>query len=299
MVNSRAISSFRYCVLTICSKAAEQEEGQIDCNLRVYSSCTRACELARRSSSESPYSIFKAVHSLHAGKKNVPCSGGATVFFCACHVNRPSHFLTPKRHKDPCDPIYNPEGYIALCVAENKLVLDIISERFFQAGTATAAFSNPDCYCYNSMSGMPVARKAVAYFLARRFLYPDELDLAPEKALKSILPEQVCLSTGAAPLLNHLFFLLGEAGDGCLIPAPYYAAFENDMNVVAGIVPCSLEQANPVAGPTEQEMEQAYQKARQVCVCVVSNCETKTVRSLSFLIVCVAAFREVTRQSSF
>ena len=165
--------------------------------------------------------------------------------------------------QDPCDPIYNPEGRIALCVAENKLILDMIADRFFQAGTATAAFSDPDCYCYNSMSGLPVARKAVAYFLARRFLVVSS-DSTPAATLERLRPDCVTLSTGAAPLINHIFFLLGEAGDGCLIPAPYYAAFDNDINLVAGVIPCRLEQADQVAGPTEKELEKAYAAAKKV-----------------------------------
>jgi hypothetical protein len=35
----------------------------------------------------------------------------------------------------------------------------------------------------------------------------------------------------------------------CLIPVPYYAAFENDMNLVAGIIPFGIHQVNPVRDP--------------------------------------------------
>jgi len=73
------------------------------------------------------------------------------------------------------------------------------------------------------------------------------------------------INQGAASILNCLFFLLGEAtGDACLIPAPYYAAFENDMNLVSGVVPFPIQQFNPVAGPTETELSDAYVAARAV-----------------------------------
>jgi hypothetical protein len=163
---------------------------------------------------------------------------------------------------DPCHQVNNPQGHIALCMAENKLVLDMLAERFMQVGTATAAFSDSSVYCYNSFLGMPVAREAAAYFFARRFLFPEREDLAPDEALSHIHPNHVALGAGGAALLNHLFYLLGEAGECCLIPVPYYAAFENDMNLVAGIIPFGIHQANPVKGPTEGELDLAYMQAK-------------------------------------
>jgi len=137
--------------------------------------------------------------------------------------------------EDPCDPINNPKGYIGLCVAENKLVTEMIAARFMQPGTAAAAFSDSTVYSYNSFLGLPSARQAVAYFLAKRFLYPD-IPLTPEQALQHISPGNVALGSGCAALINYVFFILGEENDACLIPAPYYAAFENDMNVSIHII---------------------------------------------------------------
>lgn len=163
---------------------------------------------------------------------------------------------------DQCDPLTNPKGHVALCIAENKLVLDILAERFMQVGTATAAFSDSSVYCYNSFLGMPVAREAAAYFFARRFLFPEKEEMAPDEALTHINPSHVALGAGCAALLNHLFYLLGEAGECCLIPVPYYAAFENDMNLVAGIVPFGIHQANPTKGPSDAELDLAYMQAK-------------------------------------
>jgi len=129
-----------------------------------------------------------------------------------------------------------------------------------QSGTTSATFGHSDVYCYNSFLGMPVARKAAAYFLARRFLFPDHPDFSPEMAFSHVDPRHVVISSGAAACLNNLFFALGEKGDVCLIPAPYYAAFENDMNVLAGVNPVAVDQANPVAGPTEAELERTFEK---------------------------------------
>lgn len=164
--------------------------------------------------------------------------------------------------QDPCDPLHNPTGYIALCTAENKLITPLLAERCMQVGTATTAFADTSVFCYNSFLGLPIARQAAAYFLARRFLFYDRPDLTPPEALVHISPSHVALSAGAAPLLQHLFFLLGQPGDACFIPAPYYTAFESDMHVIAGIVPFPVEQANPLRGPTPEELEVAWVQAR-------------------------------------
>ena len=168
--------------------------------------------------------------------------------------------------QDPCDPDTNPKGHIALCVAENKLITDLLAQRLMHSGTSSEAFSDSRVYCYSSFIGLPVAREAVAYFLARRFLYPDDPSLTPAAALEAISPLNVALGSGAAALLNYLFFILGEDGDVCLIPAPYYSAFDNDMSVIAGCRPFAVAQANPTLGPSEQDLQSAYDKAKSVGV---------------------------------
>jgi aminotransferase len=164
--------------------------------------------------------------------------------------------------QDPCDVQYNPQGYIALCIAENKLVTDLIAERLIQPGTAAAAFSDAEVYGYSSFLGLPVARSAVAYFLAKKFFSPDNKNLNPAEALELISPERIALGSGVAALLNYLFYILGEKGDCCLIPAPYYAAFEADMSVIAGCVPFAVTLTTPENGPTIDELNLAYDQAQ-------------------------------------
>lgn len=163
--------------------------------------------------------------------------------------------------QNACDPIRNPAGHIGLCVAENKLVLDVLAERLMQIGTATAAFSDSTVYCYNSFLGLPVARDAVAYFLAKRFLFAGEPNIEPETALQHVRPHHVAIGSGCAAVLHYLFFILGEAGECCLIPAPYYARFDSDMKSLAGIVPFGFQMANATLGPTEKDLNLAYIQA--------------------------------------
>mmetsp|Transcript_23249 Transcript_23249/g.38540 ORF Transcript_23249/g.38540 Transcript_23249/m.38540 type:complete len:497 (-) Transcript_23249:25-1515(-) len=164
--------------------------------------------------------------------------------------------------QDPCDPQDNPKGYIGLCIAENKLITDILAERLMQPGTATAAFSDSEVYGYSSFLGLPVARSAVAYFLAKRFLFPDDPTITPDQALQHISPQNIAIGSGCASLLSYLFYILGEKGDCCLIPAPYYAAFESDMSAIAGCKAFPVHIANPVMGPTPKELDLAYIEAQ-------------------------------------
>lgn len=163
---------------------------------------------------------------------------------------------------DLCDAVSNPQGHIALCVAENKLAVDLLANRCYTS--SANAFVDPSVYTYNNFLGLPVAREAAAYFLARRFLFPRSTALAPDQALSNIQPKHVALSAGCAALINHLFFLLGTANvDCCLIPKPYYAAFESDMGLVAGIKPWGISQEHPMRGPTVAELQTAYDDAQK------------------------------------
>mmetsp|Transcript_857 Transcript_857/g.1972 ORF Transcript_857/g.1972 Transcript_857/m.1972 type:complete len:537 (+) Transcript_857:170-1780(+) len=182
------------------------------------------------------------------------------------------------------------DGFVLLCMAENKLLINLLSQRLQNPSTTISAFSDPIVYCYNSFLGLPVARQAVSYFLANRFLHAPSTenksnrnqipmnDLANqqhsrgqsiagsgvslERALQSINPAHIGVGSGAAGVLNGLFYLLGDEGDACLIPAPYYAAFESDLRIVARIVPFAVHMANPARGPSASELDLAFIEAK-------------------------------------
>lgn len=166
---------------------------------------------------------------------------------------------------DPCDAVRNRQGYIAMCVAENKLVTDLMAARC-AASSTTAFTADPEAvYGYNNFLGIPVVREAAAYFLARRFLFPHRTPLPADEALRHVQPTHIAWGAGCAAMLNQVFFLLGDtdADDCCLLPQPYYAAFENDMQLMAGITPFGVSQAHPMRGPTVEEWETAYCAAQR------------------------------------
>ena len=188
----------------------------------------------------------------------------------------------------PCDATLRPDGYIPLCVAENRLVIDVLSERLQQSSTCNAAFSDHNVYCYNSFLGLPVARQAASYFIAKRFyLTEQQHPVTLEQALQTINPRHIGITAGAVAALNGLFYLLGEEGDACLIPAPYYAAFESDMAVVSGIVPFAVHMANPTKGPSESELDLAYMEAKSV-----SNVQMNKKKLYRFLLSVISVMKD-------
>ena len=114
----------------------------------------------------------------------------------------------------PCTP-QSLDGYVLLCVAENKLAIDILSNRLQNQSTLISAFEDPVVFCYNSFLGLPVARQSIAYFLAKRFLHTQSATttssnqlqksgtgVSLEKALQSINPAHIGIGSGAAGILN-------------------------------------------------------------------------------------------------
>ena len=182
--------------------------------------------------------------------------------------------------EDMIDIQTNTLGYIPLCVAENKLLTDILADRMNQARTAETAFNEKQAYNYNSFLGLPICRDSISYFLYKHFYKPDltnsgingiipsgseEKDHSIEDALRYIKPDNICVSAGACAVLNNLFCVLADVNKGecCLLPAPYYAAFENDMSLLGGVIPYPMQNvSNARTGPTIQELDSIYAQAK-------------------------------------
>lgn len=106
----------------------------------------------------------------------------------------------------------NPDGYIALCVAENKLVWDLLEPRM-------AECRDLEHYSigYNAMIGALPFREELAAFMGRTFLGRD------------IRAEDLAVVNGAGSVLELLFYVLCDPGDGVLVPTPSYTGFWSDL----------------------------------------------------------------------
>lgn len=119
---------------------------------------------------------------------------------------------------DPFDTATNPDGYVGLCEAENRLVAEMVAERLDRVPTVP-----PSTLFYDTMTGSRRFREQLAGFFGRTFL-GREFD-----------PHQISVLAGAGSVLDFLFQALGDPGDGVLVPTPSYAGFWMDLELRAGL----------------------------------------------------------------
>ncbi|MBT8214381.1 MAG: aminotransferase class I/II-fold pyridoxal phosphate-dependent enzyme, partial [Acidimicrobiia bacterium] len=116
------------------------------------------------------------------------------------------------RALNPFHPEHNPDGYISLCVAENKLIAPLVAERM------TAVRDMPlDLMGYQPMTGSTELRVALARFMERSLVG------------RPVDPEELAVLAGAGSVLEIVFAAICDPGDGVLVPTPSYAGFWADL----------------------------------------------------------------------
>ena len=108
--------------------------------------------------------------------------------------------------------IANPDGYLGLCVAENRLVWDLLEEKVTAPRNVPASALG-----YDAMIGSERFRTILAEFLGRRLLG------------RKVTADQLAVLAGAGSVLEILFWVLCDPGDGVLVPTPSYAGFWLDL----------------------------------------------------------------------
>ncbi len=111
-----------------------------------------------------------------------------------------------------CHPVDNLDGYVSMCVAENKLTWDLLEPKMAECRSITQSAIG-----YDTMIGSAAFREELARFMGRTFLG------------REIAPEQVAVLSGAGSVLELLFYALCDPGDGVLVPTPSYAGFWADL----------------------------------------------------------------------
>lgn len=123
-----------------------------------------------------------------------------------------------ERATDPFDADHNPGGYVALCTAENKLVADLVLQRLGAVADVPARALG-----YDTMVGAAGVRTRVGAFMERTFIG------------RPVDPEHLALLAGAGAVLEALFYVLSDPGDGVLVPTPSYAGFWADLETRDGL----------------------------------------------------------------
>lgn len=114
---------------------------------------------------------------------------------------------------DAWDAEANPDGYIALCIAENRSMWEVLVARL----ATYRGDVPPRVLGYDAMIGNLWFREQLAAFMSRTFLG------------RTIAAEQLAVVAGAGAVLELLFHALADPGDGVLIPTPSYAGFWSDL----------------------------------------------------------------------
>eukprot|EP00592_Proboscia_alata_P015188 CAMPEP_0194394682 /NCGR_PEP_ID=MMETSP0174-20130528/123989_1 /TAXON_ID=216777 /ORGANISM="Proboscia alata, Strain PI-D3" /LENGTH=534 /DNA_ID=CAMNT_0039190505 /DNA_START=104 /DNA_END=1709 /DNA_ORIENTATION=+ len=203
-------------------------------------------------------------------------------------------YLTDARSVEQYHPEDCPHGALQLSVAENQMLEDLL----------VPALSIPpkdgftsDLIYYQQTQGRPQIRSVMSQFLHRTLKLPtppnpDGLTLAPNpkrhvpifaptlKLPTPPNPDGLTLGAGCNAVLENLCFCLADAGDGVLIPTPYYAAFEFDLGSRAGLniipvePPATTKFSPDDAGwyyPTSEALETAYQNNPNVKILLLSH----------------------------
>ena len=116
------------------------------------------------------------------------------------------------RSEAPWHPVDRPDGYIALCIAENSRRTSDFLSRVARYGDVPEAVLG-----YDMMIGNLEFRQNLAAFLSRSFLGT------------SVVAENLAVLAGAGSILEILFYAIADPGDGVLVPTPSYAGFWADL----------------------------------------------------------------------
>jgi 1-aminocyclopropane-1-carboxylate synthase len=141
------------------------------------------------------------------------------IYFYAYYFLIKSSFT--RRHLYFCRTPENPAGWVPLVVAENKLGNDIMLNRMNQVTSFPTWVMN-----YGGFKGTFQLQTAFAGLLNRTFVKEPVLE-----------PDNFCILSGCSGILDNLFYCLADEGESVLIPAPYYPAFDNDLEAKDNLIP--------------------------------------------------------------
>uniref|UniRef100_A0A0B7A105 Aminotransferase class I/classII large domain-containing protein n=1 Tax=Arion vulgaris TaxID=1028688 RepID=A0A0B7A105_9EUPU len=116
---------------------------------------------------------------------------------------------------DSYHPHTNPQGYVDLGLAENKLCEDIITEKL---RTLPTDIDDTDLRYYPDVKGLPSFRNSLKTFFEREFDSREPLDA-----------DNIVVVSGLTALLESLAFALADEEDYIMTTSPYYYRVKNDL----------------------------------------------------------------------
>jgi 1-aminocyclopropane-1-carboxylate synthase len=90
--------------------------------------------------------------------------------------------------------------------------------------------------------------------------------------------ENFVLSAGLSTILDHLFYLIGDANSTCLVPAPYYPAFDQDLGLKNMVhrQPVRLTSADTDISELDRAYRQGQSSRQPVCALLLTSPDNPT-----------------------
>lgn len=112
----------------------------------------------------------------------------------------------------------NPD-YIALCIAENRLMWPELSAQLDNIGLGCLEAGD---LCYGDDTGLNYFKRNLLEFL-RSWIVGNEVNWKPDDMI---------IMNGCGSVLSMLFFVICDPGDVVLVPSPLYWGFYNDLKTI-------------------------------------------------------------------
>lgn len=156
----------------------------------------------------------------------------------------PQYVVENKQRLADADP-NDPDRYIGLSVAQNLLMWDVLDAKLNEIRAV-----QPASVAYDDMTGSVRFREALAAFTSAHVWK------------RQVAPDNIIALAGLGSVLESLFYVIGNPGDGVLIPTPSYAGYWPDIEVrdELTVVPVQTLAADNYR-LTPELLEKAYQES--------------------------------------
>lgn len=155
--------------------------------------------------------------------------------------------LFAKGQLDAYHPADNPDGYLVMLVAENKLMWKEMAKKIesVQAERPIPAW----IFNYGDMGGEMIFKESMGKMMQRWIDAPVD-------------PENLLFQDGAGSVLSQISYILTDPGDAVLTAAPGYMAFVADFDVYGGAKVHWVESdADKGYVPTIQQLDNGYERS--------------------------------------